>query len=255
MIEVRGVSLSYSGQGQELADVSFHVDPGQFVSLVGPSGCGKSSLLRIIAGVVRPQSGEVLLHGRQVGGSPSAVGFVPQDGLLLPWRTVLANTWLPLELAGVPAEERRRQAEALLALAGALDLAGKYPATLSGGQRQRVAIARALAGAPEVLLLDEPFAALDAITREEMNLTLQDVWLRTGATVLLVTHGIAEAVFLSDRVLVMGEKPGRILGEVRIGLPRPRALADLGRPELTALAGRVRSLLAEEGAADVVRAC
>ncbi|MGE5597841.1 MAG: ABC transporter ATP-binding protein [Bacteroidota bacterium] len=255
MIEVRDVSLSYDGREQELADVSFHVANGQFVSLVGPSGCGKSSLLRVIAGVVRPQKGEVLLAGRKVEGRLAGVGFVPQDGLLLPWRTVLDNVALPLELAGVPHEERRRRAAALLALAGAAELAAKYPATLSGGQRQRVAIARALAGAPQVLLLDEPFAALDAITREEMNLALQDVWLRTGATVLLVTHGIAEAVFLSDRVLVMGEKPGRLLGEVRVGLPRPRSLADLGRAELTALTGRVRNLLLEEGAPDAVRAC
>ena len=244
MIQVQNVSLSYTGHERELEEVSFVVAAGEFVSLVGPSGCGKSSLLRIIAGVLTPLSGEVRLGGSLVQGRAARVGFVPQEGLLLPWRTVLGNAALPLELQGAPAEERNREALALLDLVGVASLAAKYPAALSGGEKQRVAIARALAGDPTVLLLDEPFASLDAITREELNLALQDVWLRTGATVLLVTHQIFEAVFLSDRVLVMGEKPGRLLGEVRVNLPRPRSLADLGRADLAALAGQVRSILA-----------
>ena len=179
------------------------------------------------------------------------VGFVPQDGLLLPWRKVLANVALPLELAGLPAPEREVRAGTLLELVGMGEARHKFPATLSGGERQRVAIARALAGDPTVLLLDEPFASLDAITREELNLALQDVWLKKKATILLVTHSIFEAVFLSDRVLVMGERPGRILGEVAVGLPRPRSLTDLGGPALASLANEVRSLLALGGEARV----
>jgi len=249
MIELRGVSLSYGGHERELEDVGFTVAPGEFVSLVGPSGCGKSSLLRIVAGVLDPLAGEVRLGGRPVRGQPARVGFVPQDGLLLPWRTVLANVALPLELTGKPTVEREKEAYGLLELVGMAAAAAKYPATLSGDERQRVAIARALAGGPPVLLLDEPFASLDAITREELNLTLQEVWLRTGATTLLVTHNIYEAVFLSDRVLVMGEKPGRVLGAVEISVPRPRGAADLDRPDFTALAGRVRSILAAGGEA------
>ncbi|MGE5549331.1 MAG: ABC transporter ATP-binding protein [Bacteroidota bacterium] len=247
MIQVREVSLSYSGHERELEDVSFAANAGEFVSLVGPSGCGKSSLLRIIAGVLKPLAGRVTVGGQLVENRLAKVGFVPQDGLLLPWRKVLANVALPLELAGIPAAERERRAGALLELVGMASAATKYPDALSGGERQRVAIARALAGAPEVLLLDEPFGSLDAITRDELNLTLQDVWLHTNATVLLVTHSIAEAVFLSDRVLVMGERPGRILGTVAVELPRPRGTADLGRPDLAALASKVRSILAAGG--------
>ncbi|MCL6613848.1 MAG: ABC transporter ATP-binding protein [Firmicutes bacterium] len=247
MIEVRGVSLSYGGHERELEEVGFSVAKGEFVSLVGPSGCGKSSLLRIIAGVLAPLAGEVLLDGRPVRERSVKVGFVPQDGLLLAWRTVLANVTLPLEIAGIPPEEREGRARRLLALVGMENAAARYPAGLSGGERQRVAIARALADAPEILLLDEPFASLDAITREELNLVLQDVWLRTGATVLLVTHSISEAVFLADRVLVMGERPGRLLGELRVDLARPRTLRDLGRAEFAALTARVRAILSEGG--------
>ncbi|MGE5530046.1 MAG: ABC transporter ATP-binding protein [Patescibacteria group bacterium] len=247
MIEVCRVSLSYSGHERELEEVDFQVARGEFASLVGPSGCGKSSLLRIVAGVLKPLSGGVRIGGRPVLGRAANVGFVPQDGLLLPWRSVLANVALPLELAGAAPAEAGRAARELLARVGMEAYAARLPSALSGGERQRIAIARALAGEPEVLLLDEPFASLDAITREELNLALQDVWLRTGATVLLVTHSIAEAVFLSDRVLVMGEKPGTLLGEVRVDLPRPRTLADLGRAELAALAGEVRSILVNGG--------
>lgn len=254
MIEARDISLSYSGHERELERVSFTAARGEFLSLVGPSGCGKSSLLRIVAGVLRPLAGQVFMDGRLVEGRAAKVGFVPQDGLLLPWRTVLDNVALPLELSGKPAAARREEALALLELTGMRAAAAKYPAALSGGERQRVAIARALAGEPAVLLLDEPFASLDAITREELNLALQEVWLRTGATVLLVTHNIFEAVFLSDRVLVMTEKPGRIVGEERIGLPRPRTLADLGSPELAALSGKIRALLAEGGESGAVQA-
>ena len=243
MIEVRGVSLSYSGHERELEEVGFAVAEGEFASLVGPSGCGKSSLLRIIAGVLAPLAGEVFLGGRPVGERVVKVGFVPQDGLLLPWRTVLANVALPLEIAGVPPGERQERARRLLALVGMAGAADRYPAGLSGGEKQRVAIARALVDAPEILLLDEPFASLDAITREELNLVLQDVWLRTGATVLLVTHSINEAVFLADRVLVMGERPGRLLGEIRVDLARPRTLRDLGRAGFAALTARVRAML------------
>ena len=250
MIEVHGVALSYSGHERELEDVNFAVAQGEFVSIIGPSGCGKSTLLRIIAGVLPPLAGEVLLDGRLVRGRTTDIGFVPQDGLLLPWLSARNNVALPLELNGLPGAEARKEADHLLVLVGLPQAACKYPAALSGGERQRVAIARALAGDPSVLLLDEPFASLDAITREELNLVLQEIWIHTGATVLLVTHNILEAIFLSDRILVMREQPGTILEEAAVNLPRPRNLSDLNRLEIVTLAGRVRMLLSGGGRYD-----
>jgi NitT/TauT family transport system ATP-binding protein len=208
-----------------LDSVGLHVHAGEFVSIVGPSGCGKSTLLRVLGGLLAPDSGRVTLDGQPHTAPHPAVGFVFQSVNLLPWRTVLRNITLPLEVAGntkpVEAQERARSLVELVGLEG---FENAYPRTLSGGMAQRVAIARALIAKPAILLMDEPFGALDALTRERMNLELLRIWHAHQVTAVLVTHSIQEAVFLGDRVLVMSPRPGRIRAEVPIPLPRPRRL-------------------------------
>jgi len=212
-----------SGPVQALAGASLAIQPREFVSLLGPSGCGKSTLLRLVADILAPTEGRI-----EVGGEPPGVarrrrvfGFVFQDSTLLPWRSALQNVLLPLEIGG---SARRGRAEALdlLELVGLRGFEAAYPWQLSGGMRQRVAIARALVTRPQVLLMDEPFGALDEITREFMNQELLRIWQATGTTILFVTHSSPEAVFLSDRVLVLGARPGRVKLELPIALPRPR---------------------------------
>ncbi|TCL67404.1 NitT/TauT family transport system ATP-binding protein [Hydrogenispora ethanolica] len=250
-IEVNQVSLAYqSDQPPELAAVDLTVREGDFISLVGPSGCGKSTLLRLIAGVLTPTSGSITVFGeRQIAGW-SQLSFVPQEASLLPWRNVLANVRLPLEL-GPRADEAAmdQKAYAALDLVNLTGVADKYPHQLSGGMRQRVALARALVGQARLLLLDEPFAALDDISRNQLHLELLRIQRRTGITVLMVTHNIFEAVFLSQAVVVMGEKPGRILGSVAIDLPAQRTLKLLGTPAFGSLVGAVQELL-EQGWSD-----
>ncbi|HET7678015.1 MAG TPA: ABC transporter ATP-binding protein, partial [Candidatus Limnocylindrales bacterium] len=189
-------------------------------AVIGPNGSGKSTLLRLVGGLLAPEAGSVSLDGRPVVGPDPRVGFVFQEPRLLPWRDARDNVAYPLELAGLPAGARRRRALELLELVGVADFAAARPHELSGGMRQRVAIARALALEPAVLLLDEPFSALDALTRERLNAELLELWGRTGTTILLVTHSIAEAVFLADRVLVLSPRPGRVVADVAVPLPR-----------------------------------
>jgi NitT/TauT family transport system ATP-binding protein len=245
IIQINNVTLAYSTlDSPELLEVNLTLNAGEFVSLVGPSGCGKSTLLRIIAGVLKPISGSVAVGGDPKLSGWSKLSFVPQDSLMLPWRTVLANVRLPLELqTRISVTEMNQKALAALNLVNLNGYETKYPAALSGGMRQRAALARALVEQAQILLLDEPFAALDDLTRSQLHLELLRIQAQTGITVLLVTHNIFEAVFLSDRVVVMGEKPGRILGEIPVGLPQPRDLKLVGAPAFSACVGKVQDLL------------
>lgn len=204
---------------EALRDIDVEVLEGEFVSIIGPSGCGKSTLLRLISGLERPTSGEVRFgpgYGRK------DIGFVFQNAVLLPWKTVFENIAFPLRIKKIPLEENREYLEGLVELVGLSDFRNALPHELSGGMKQRVSIARALSYSPPLLLMDEPFGALDALTRDTMNLELLRIWNDTRKTVLFVTHGIDEAVFLSDRVLVLSARPGTIRTELTIDLPRPR---------------------------------
>ena len=225
-IEAANVALIYdtpSGRVPAVEDVSFGIETSEFLCIVGPSGCGKSSLLNIIAGFLTPTRGEIRIGGRPVTGHGLDRGVVFQDfAQLFPWRTALGNVTFGLEMKGVGKAEREELARRQLALVKLEKFAQSYPHHLSGGMQQRVAIARALAYNPSVLLMDEPFAALDALTRDEMQRLLADVWRETRKTVVYVTHNVAEAVFLADRVLVMTPHPGRVKADVRIELARPR---------------------------------
>jgi NitT/TauT family transport system ATP-binding protein len=225
-IEVRNVSLVYdtpSGGVTGLGGVSFDIAASEFLCLLGPSGCGKTTLLNIIAGFLKPTGGEISIGGKAVAGHGTDRGIVFQDfAQLFPWRTAFGNVTFGLEMKGMPKPERERVALAQLRLVKLEKFAGAFPHHLSGGMQQRVAIARALAYNPSVLLMDEPFAALDALTRDEMQRLLADVWRETRKTVIYVTHNVAEAVYLADRVIVMTPHPGMVKAQVPITLPRPR---------------------------------
>jgi NitT/TauT family transport system ATP-binding protein len=229
-------------------DVKGHV----FVSIVGPSGCGKSTLLNIVAGLLRPTHGEVVVEGEGVvGETPHQIGMMFQSPVLLDWRTARANVLLPVEIEGGRQAVRaaRERADDLLRLVGLDGFEESYPWQLSGGMQQRVAICRMLIADPEVLLLDEPFGALDELTREHMNVQLERIVAGSGRAAIFVTHNISEAVFLSDRVVVMTRRPGRVAGVVDVGLPRPRDLESVTGAEFQALVRQVRDLLVE-GMAD-----
>ena len=225
-IEAANIALIYdtpSGRVPAVEDVSFGIETSEFLCIVDPSGCGKSSLLNIIAGFLTPTRGEIRIGGRPVTGHGLDRGVVFQDfAQLFPWRTALGNVTFGLEMKGVGRAEREEIARRQLALVKLEKFAQSYPHHLSGGMQQRVAIARALAYNPSVLLMDEPFAALDALTRDEMQRLLADVWRETRKTVVYVTHNVAEAVYLADRVLVMTPHPGKVKADVRIELARPR---------------------------------
>jgi len=229
-----------------LRPVSFSVDAGEFVSILGPSGSGKSTLLRIIGGLIRPTGGRVWFDGAPVDDPNPEIGFVFQKTNLMPWRTVVENVLLPLEIRdGRPDEAARHHALDLLDLVGLTGFADAYPRQLSGGMSQRVILARTLIQRPRLLLMDEPFGALDALTRERLNLELQRIVGLQAQTVLMVTHSIQEAVFLSDRVLVLSERPGHIKAQLPIDLPRPRRLDLLGDPNFGHLTTQVRREIGE----------
>ena len=225
-IEVQGVSLSYdtpAGKVEAVRDASFSAAPSEFICLVGPSGCGKTTLLNMLAGFLVPSAGAIRIAGRPVSGQGLDRGIVFQDfAQLFPWRTAIENVAFGLEMKNVPRPERERIAREQLRLVRLEKFAHAYPHHLSGGMQQRVAIARALAYNPGVLLMDEPFAALDAMTRDEMQRLLAEVWRETKKTVVYVTHNVAEAVYLADRVVVMSAHPGRVRAVVSIRLARPR---------------------------------
>jgi len=263
-IRVDSVSRSFLADGGPLPvldAISFEVAEREVVAIVGPNGSGKSTLLRLLVGLIEPDAGSITLDGQPVADADPRVGLVFQEPRLLPWRRALDNIALPLELAGRPPAERRRRAQELLALVGLEGFAAAYPHQLSGGMRQRLAIARALAREPSVLLLDEPFSALDAMTRERFNAELLEVWQRTGTTIVLVTHSISEAVFLADRVLVMSARPGSVIAEVPVELDRPRTAAALDGAVFSRTSALIRAHLtgtaadyaAQEAAAAPVR--
>jgi NitT/TauT family transport system ATP-binding protein len=210
------------GKLEAIRNVSLEIADGEFVSLLGPSGCGKSTLLMMIAGLTAPTSGEIILAGTPVVGPRRDVGVVFQSPVLLPWRTVIDNVLFPIELLRLPREKHRARAMELLRMTKLDEFADALPRQLSGGMRQRAAICRALIHDPSTLLMDEPFSALDAITRDDMAVELLRIWQANRKTVVFVTHSIREAAFLSDRVLVMGRRPATVVDEVRIDLPRPR---------------------------------
>jgi len=239
---------SARGDVEALAALDLDVAEGEFVSVVGPSGCGKSTLMRCVAGLAPLTSGGIFLNGAPVKGPVRNVGIVFQRDLLLDWRTVIDNVLLPAEFAKqrTPAVELR--AMKLLEKVGLMAVADRYPWELSGGMRQRVAICRALVMDPPVLLMDEPFGALDALTRDELNAELQTIWMESRKTVLFITHGISEAAYLSDRVVVMSSKPGRILETVEVDIPRPRPLAVRDSADFAKATGRIRQVLARSGA-------
>jgi NitT/TauT family transport system ATP-binding protein len=234
------------GELDALRGIDLTIDRGEFISVVGPSGCGKTTFLRIIAGLEPATSGEVLLDGRAVREPAGDRGFVFQNDSLLPWRTVFNNTLIGREVSSGVGPSERRQAMDLLKLVGLEGFEDYYPRQLSGGMRQRVNLARALAIDPEILLMDEPFAALDAQTREIMQAELLRIWERGQKTVLFVTHQIDEAVFLSDRVLVFARRPGRLQEEVKIALPRPRTLEIKRTSEFVGLVDHIWRLIEDD---------
>jgi NitT/TauT family transport system ATP-binding protein len=229
-----------------LEGVDLQVPGGGIVALIGPNGCGKSTLLRVIAGLLVPGAGAALLDGQPIDGPDPRIGLVFQEPRLLPWRSAAANITYPLELAGWPADRRADRLSVLAGLVG-LDPAvtGSRPAELSGGTRQRVALARALALEPEVLLLDEPFSALDALTRERFDLELLRLWERSATTIVMVTHSIPEAILVADRVIVLSPRPGRVVADIAVGLPRPRTIGDLDGATVSRTAREIRTHLGD----------
>lgn len=233
-----------------LRDVGFDVGQGEFVTVVGPSGCGKSTLLRILAGLERASSGTVSLGGQAVTGPSRDIGVVFQAPVLLPWRTVLQNVLVPAQIQGRDMKVATERAMHYLTLVGLENFATKYPGELSGGMQQRVGIARAFVNDPMLLLMDEPFGALDAMTRETMNLELHKLKERTGATIMLVTHSIPEAVFLGDRVVVMSPRPGRVTQIVDVDLPHPRSLDMINTDRFGTYVSGIRANLNAAGGLD-----
>lgn len=244
VLEAKGVSKIYRSQAGEDAvavrDVDMRIGAGEFVSLVGPSGCGKTTLMKMCAGLLGATAGRISYQGTGRPIQPGRSGVVFQTASLLPWRTILENVRLPAEVLKLDLARAEARARELLRLTGLTGVESRFPGELSGGMQQRASICRALVHDPEVLFMDEPFGALDAMTREELNMLLQEVHMREHKTVLFITHSIQEAVLLSDRVLVMSSSPGRLVADFEIALPRPRTVEVMAGREFTELALRVR---------------
>lgn len=250
LVKLRSVYKTYQsdrGDIHALENINLDIKQGEFLSLLGPSGCGKSTLLRCLAGLERISGGEVWVRGDKLDGPPNDLGIVFQRDMLLDWRTVLDNVLLPLEFLRRPTKGYVEPALRLLETFGLRRFADRYPWELSGGMRQRVAICRALLSDPALLLMDEPFGALDAITRDNLNIELQRIWTQTHKTILFITHSINESILLSDRVAVMARDPGRIEEIVEIDLPRPRSLAMRETPEFIHYAATVRAIFERLG--------
>jgi len=249
LIEVRDLNINFKAKGetvQAVKSVSLNVQPGEFVSLIGPSGCGKSTLMNAVAGFIKASGGVLTLDGGAIDGPGSDRGVVFQQYSLFPWMTVRKNVEFGLRMKGVSPSQRETQARTLLGLAGLLAFENHYPSQLSGGMKQRVGIVRALATGPQVLLMDEPFGALDSQTRSVMQEILTNMWQRLRLSVLFITHDIEEAIFLSDRIYVMTARPGRIKAELKVPLPRPRRAEMMDTPEFTAMLRSIKKLLREE---------
>jgi NitT/TauT family transport system ATP-binding protein len=250
VISVRHLSQRY-GAGADaivaLQDIDFAVAEGEFISIVGPSGCGKSTLLKILAGLLPASEGDAALNGTPIEGPRKDIGMVFQTPVLFPWRSVLGNVLLPADVQRLGREEMTKRAMELLALVGLTGFERRYPWELSGGMQQRVALVRALIHDPALLLMDEPFGALDALTRETMNVELQRIWMERRKTVLFVTHSTTEAVFLADRVLVMTARPGRIGDMLEVKLPRPRSLDVMSTEAFGVHTRRIRAVLSGGG--------
>jgi len=238
---------SQRGPVAALVDIDLDIRPREFVSVVGPSGCGKSTLLKLVAGLEDVSSGTIAIGGKPLQGTPDRLGVVFQRDVLLDWRTILDNVLLSIEFTRRPTADERARARALLNRFGLGGFEHRYPWELSGGMRQRASICRALLSDPDLLLMDEPFGALDAMTRDDLNLELAQIWQDTQKTLLFITHSIAEAVFLSDRVVMMSKAPGAIVDVITIDLPRPRLLAVRDTPEFAAYVHRIRHHFAELG--------
>lgn len=227
--------------------VDIEIQPSEFVSILGPSGCGKSTLLKLIAGLERPTEGAVWVNGRTIEAPATDLGIVFQEPTLLDWRRVLGNVMIQIDVRGLPRQPYEQRARELLERLGLLGFERSYPLQLSGGMRQRVSIARALVHNPPLLLMDEPFSALDALTRDRLNVDLQEIWESDRKTVVFITHNISEAVFLSDRVVVMTPSPGQVAEILNIDLPRPRRLEIRDTPAFSAFTGRIRSVFEKTG--------
>lgn len=244
LVEARQLGLQYASADnvtlEALRDVNYSVAPSEFVTVIGPSGCGKTTLLKLMSGLIEPSKGEILFKGRRISGPPPGIGMAFQDALLLPWRNVIDNVLLPIEIARRPTSADRDTARDLLVSVGLEGFEKSASWQLSGGMRQRVSLCRALVRDPEVLLLDEPFAALDAFTREDLWGVLQKLRVKTRCTMVLITHQLNEAVFLSDRILVMSRRPGRIVYEEKIVAPLPRPAEYAYTPEFIAHVDAIR---------------
>ncbi|TAN28068.1 MAG: ABC transporter ATP-binding protein [Castellaniella sp.] len=253
LIQAHGVTKVYQtrdGAVESLKPLDFAIHKGEFVSVVGPSGCGKSTLLKMVAGLLPVTAGTLSLGGQPITAPRKDVGIVFQSAVLLAWRDVLSNILLQAEMRHMPKGSARARALELIKMAGLAGFEKKYPWQLSGGMQQRASICRALLHDPPLLLMDEPFGALDAMTRENMNLELQRIWAESRKTVLLITHSIPEAIFLSDRVIVMSERPGSIAAIYDIQLPRMRSLDVMGTPEFASYAKQIRKHFYSEGILD-----
>lgn len=253
-VEIEDVAVRFRTRKKDvtaLHNVSLSVAPSEFVAIVGPSGCGKSTLLKLVSGLLKPSKGRVRLLGEDVKAPRRDIGYVFQRAALLEWRSARRNILLQAEMRGMPAAAARERADELIAMTGLTGFEDAYPHELSGGMQQRVALCRALLHRPPVLLMDEPFGALDALTREQMNIELRRIWRETGTTVLLVTHSIPEAVYLADRVVVMSARPGTIDELIHVELPTERDYGKtMAEPEFARATGRIRDLLGAATSAD-----
>ena len=251
-VQIKNVSVRFGSKGrmtEAASRVSLEVKPGEFVSIIGPSGCGKSTLLNIVAGFIKPSEGEALLDGQAIGGPGADRGVVFQQYSLFPWMTVRKNVEFGLKMKGLGQSQRETAARSLLGMAGLLAFENHYPDQLSGGMKQRVGIVRALATSPQVMLMDEPFGALDSQTRTVMQEILTNMWQQLQLSVLFITHDIEEAIFLSEKVYVMTARPGRIKAEIPIPLPRPRTPEMTASPTFQALVRQLKALIREESLA------